>query len=137
MVLEIHIDDKALLNAIDKKMDEVADDVFIKSQENIVDHDIIDEGTLLKTGKINREFLSKSVEYPVPYAEDIEDGRLPGKMPPVNSLAGWVKRKLAIKNVKKARSIAFAIARDIKINGTTPRPFLGPAVESVKNSLQR
>lgn len=135
MQFKIHIDKAEILRAIDRKMDELADNVFLKSQNNIVDHNIIDESTLLKTGNVNREYLQKTVIYPVLYAESIEFGRTPGSMPSIDSLTGWVKRKLAIVDPLEARTIAFFIARDIKINGRKARPFLGPAVESVKNSL--
>lgn len=136
MQYQIHIDKKQILDAIDRKMDDVADQIFAKSQSNIVDNGSIDEGTLLKTGNINREYLQKTIIYPAPHAEPTEFGRSPGSMPPVDSLVGWVNRKLAIIDPIEARSVAFAIARDIKINGQKPRPFLGPAVESVKNSLR-
>lgn len=136
MEFKIHVDKDAIIDVIDKKMDEVAEDIFSKSQSNIVDMGIIDEGTLLKTGNLNREYLQKTIIYPVPYAESIEFGRLPGSMPPVDSLQGWVKRKLAIRDEAESRNIAFAIATDIKKNGQRPRPFLGPAVESVKNKIK-
>jgi hypothetical protein len=136
MQYKIHIDKQEILDAIDKKMDDIADDVFSKSQSNIVDLGIIDEGTLLKTGNINREYLSKTIIYPMPYAESIEYGRTPGTMPPVSAIQGWVKRKLNVKDEAKSKSIAWAIAMDIKENGTLPRPFLSPAIESVKNKLR-
>jgi len=135
MQYKIHIDRQAILNAIDQKMDKIAEDVFAKSQSNIVEKGIIDEGTLLKTGNLNREFLEKTIVYPVPYADIIEFGRLPGSMPPVEPIKEWVMRKLMVTDEKEANQIAWAIAKDIKENGTVPRPFLGPAVESVKVSM--
>ena len=136
MQYQIHINKDEILRAIDRKMDDIADQIFAKSQSNIVDQGIIDESTLLKTGNLNRQFLQKTIIYPVPYAESIEFGRAPGSMPPTDSLLGWIKRKLAITDPIVARRIAFAIAMDIKRNGQKPRPYLSPAVESVKNSLR-
>lgn len=136
MYAKIHIDKQEILNAIDKKMDAIADDVFAKSQEFIVQQEIVDEGTLLKTGNLNRTFLEKTVVYPVPYADTIENGSMPGEeTPDIESLEGWVKRKLGVTNQGEARYIAKRIAKDLKENGRQPRPFLGPAIESVKNRL--
>jgi len=136
MQFKIHIDKQKILEIINEKMDKIAEDIFAKSQSNIVDKGIIDEGTLLKTGNINREFLQKTIIYPVPYAESIEFGRLPGSMPPFEEIYLWVKRKLGIRDETQAKRIAWAIVQDIKINGQEPRPFLGPAIESVKNKLR-
>jgi len=136
MQYQIHINQDEILKAIDKKMDKLAEDIFSKSQSNIIDQGIIDEGTLLKTGNINRGFLNKKIVYPVPYADEIEFGRTPGSMPSISSLTGWVTRKLGITDIKKAKTIAFVIARDIKRNGQRPRPFLSPAIEAVKNLIQ-
>ncbi len=129
--LKISLDSEQILKALDKRLDEVVDEVFANSQQNIVDKKIIDEGTLLKSGNITREFLSKTITYGVPYADVMEFGRLPGTMPPVDPLIAWVLRKGLAKNEKEARQIAWAIAKDIKANGMIPRPYLGPAVESV------
>ena len=130
---KIHINKDDIIKAIDEKMDEVVDEIFAKSQSNIVDKNIIDEGTLLKSGNINRQLLHKQIVYPVPHADSIEFGRLPGSMPPVSPLVGWVKRVLNERDDSKAKSIAWAIAQDIKIKGTMPRPFLSPAIEAVRN----
>lgn len=129
---KIHINSDDIIKAIDEKMDEIVDDIFAKSQSNIVDKKIIDEGTLLKSGNINRDLLSKQIVYSVPYADSIEFGRLPGSMPPVEPIKNWVRRKLRITDDKRVNSIAWAISQDIKINGTEPRPFLGPAIEAVR-----
>lgn len=129
--LNINVNQDELLKAIDSQLNFIVDEVFANSQQNIVDKKIIDQGTLLKSGNITRDFLSKTITYSVPYADVMEFGRLPGTMPPVDQLVPWVLRKGLASNEKEARSIAWAIAKDIEINGMTPRPFLGPAVESV------
>jgi len=56
-------------------------------------------------------------------------------MPPVDPIALWVKQKGIAKDNKQAKSIAFAIANDIKINGQQPRPFLSPAVAKARAKL--
>lgn len=133
---KISVNEQELLEFIDSRLDEVADVIFTKSQENIVAKGIIDEGTLLKSGNINREFLNKTIVYSTPYADSIEFGRLPGSMPPVDSIKEWVRRKLGYKEESEITRIAWAIAKDIKENGSEPRPFLTPAIEEAKLRLK-
>lgn len=56
-----------------------------------------------------------------PYAAAVEYGRKPGKMPPVDAIELWVRRKLQIDDDKRARSVAFVIARAIGRRGTVGR----------------
>jgi hypothetical protein len=128
-VIQIKLDEDAILAAIDKKLDEIASNIFATSQEQIVQKGIIDEGTLLKSGNINREFLQKTIIYSAPYSDSIEFGRLPGSMPPVEMIKAWVLRKGISTDEKEAQRIAWAIATDIKEYGLDPRPFMSPAVE--------
>lgn len=125
-----------MLQHIDEKLDEIADDIFANSQQNLVDKQIIDMGTLLKSGNVNREFLDKTIIYSVPYADSIEFGRLPGHMPPVEPIVQWVLRKGIAKDEKEARQIAWAIATDIRTHGQDARPFLSPAIEQTRNRLK-
>jgi len=114
---------------LDQVMDDIVDSIFAESQENIVKLGIVDEGTLLGSGEVKREFLKKQITYTTSYADTIEFGRIPGSMPPVDSLKGWIRRKLGVQDEKKVTSIAWAIATDLKKNGTMPRPYLGPAID--------
>jgi len=45
-------------------------------------------------------------------------GRAPGKMPPVEPLIEWVKKKGIVKSDKEARGTAWAIAKSISKKGT-------------------
>lgn len=128
----LKVDKNELIKVIDSKMDEIADFIFAESQKNIVKQNIIDEGTLLKSGNINRSLLNKQIVYPVPYSDSIEFGRLPGKMPPIEPLKGWVRRVLGINDEQEVNRIAWLIAQDIKQRGQDARPFLRPAIESAK-----
>lgn len=116
------------LEAIDKQMDDFVDKVFAKSQQNLIDDGKIDTGELLKSGNINRKFLEKTIIYTAPYADSIEFGRFPGTMPPVEPLIDWVRRKLGVRNLKEARSTAWAVATAIKQRGLQPSPYLQPAI---------
>ena len=130
--LKLSVSDKDINKIADAILDKVADKIFSDSQRNIIDKSITDEGTLLKSGNVVREPLKKTIVYSAPYADSVEFGRNPGSFPPIQPLIGWVMRKMGVRDVKRARSIAFAIANDIKKRGLMPRPFLGPAIENAK-----
>ena len=133
---KIEIDEKKLLETIDSKLDEITDNVFTNSQENIVQKGIVDEGTLLKSGNITRKFLEKTITYGALHSDVIEFGRLPGTMPPLEPIKDWVRRKGLARDEKRISRIAWAIIQDIKKEGQTPRPFLSPAIETEKNNLR-
>lgn len=126
------LDDDKLLKAIDSKLDEMTDSIFANSQNIIVQKNIIDEGTLLKSGDIKRDFLNKEISYGVSYASDIEFGRSPGTMPPIEPIKDWVRRKGLVKTEAGINRFAYNIIKDIERNGQEPRPFLTPAIESEK-----
>lgn len=86
----------------------------------------------------------------VSYAYFVEFGRRAGKMPPVDYIREWVKKKgiadtYNIKTKKQANrgndfddramSVAFMIARSIAKKGTKARPFLFPALEAKKGNV--
>jgi len=130
---DISTDPNEMLKALDSKMDALADQIFADSQENIINMGLVDRGTLLNSGEVKREFLSKQVVYNTLYADVIEFGRTPGTAPPQKPIFDWVQRKLGITDEGKAWAITKAIVFDIKNNGTEPRPFLGQAVQKAKN----
>lgn len=76
----------------------------------------------------DRGVLVGGVGTPVAYGEVVEHGRKPGgKMPPIDALELWVRRRMWIDGgeagrrrptVQQARGIAFAIARKIAREGT-------------------
>ena len=53
-------------------------------------------------------------------------------MPPVEPLKNWIRRKQIANDENEVNRIAWAIAKDIKENGQTPRPFLSPAIDLVR-----
>lgn len=75
-------------------------------------------------GSIHGEIVSfgipmkAQVGTPLEYGEVIEYGRRPGKaMPPVEPIAKWARSILGITDAKEARSVGFAIARKIAVEG--------------------
>ena len=83
------------------------------------------------------------------YAEFVEYGRKSGKMPPVDSIYEWVRKKgarrgsalkaAAVFTHKSedalARDAAWAIAKSIKEKGTRPHPFLKPAYDQYRTQI--
>lgn len=84
------------------------------------------------------------------YAEFVEFGRRAGRMPPVEAITEWVRKKgiadtYSIKTQRqskrdasfdnRAQNIAFAIARKIARQGTPAKPFLFPAFEAKKGNI--
>lgn len=83
------------------------------------------------------------------YAEFVEYGRKSGKMPPVDVIYQWVKRKGRTRNSALkaaaafthksedalARQAAWAIAKDIAKKGTRPHPFLKPAYDQYRAQI--
>lgn len=88
------------------------------------------------------------------YAAYVEYGRRAGKMPPVDELREWVRKKRsgmsAATDAMKAAavftkktynqmldSLAWAVAISIKRRGTRPHPFFGPAVKKCQADVTR
>lgn len=83
------------------------------------------------------------------YAEFVEYGRTSGKMPPVDDIYAWIRKKGAGRNSalkaataftgkseeQLARSAAWAIAKSIAEKGTRPHPFLKPAYDQYRVSI--
>lgn len=69
------------------------------------------------------------------YAAFVEYGRRSGKMPPVQAIVQWVRKKMRV-DEKSAKSIGFLIARRIARKGTTPHPFFGPAIEKNRQKVE-
>lgn len=113
--------------AISQKL---ADFIFVKSQENIVDMGISDTGALLRSGEMVDEGEFFSVYYSAPYAQVIDEGRDPGPINP-EVLFRWVRKKLGVAE-KEVRSVAFLIARKIRARGTRSQPFFSNAIEQAR-----
>ena len=135
---------KDLEDKMNEFVQEIADFIFTRSQENLVKpmkfesttrpkprkpSIITDTGTLLKLGRIEHERLNPYIVYDVPYADFIEYGT-PPHMPPVAPLIKWARKKLKTRG--NPEKIGWGIAITIKKFGTDPHPFLRPAIEEAK-----
>lgn len=73
---------------------------------------------------------------PIIYHDFVEDGRKPGKMPPVEALIPWVGSKLGIPPGPERRSAAFLIARKIGATGTTGAHMVKEGWEETRAGLK-
>lgn len=102
------------------------------------------EGGTTDTGRlansIATEEESSGLDYRVgtnlEYATAIEYGLPPGMRPDVESLTGWVRRKLGVRDPREARRVAFLIARKIQRHGTDAQPYLHPAAEAERPAFR-
>ena len=93
------------------------------------------------------------------YASYVEYGRKSGKMPPVNMLMEWLRKRTSKSGALKSavvhmegrrkrrtsaytkddllRSAAWSLAKWIARKGTRPHPFFAPAVEKNKKEIEK
>lgn len=115
---------KIMNGVLESKLDEIADFIFTRSQENVAK--LSDTGELLNSGYIKKGPLMRIIGYSAPHAMYIEYGTHP-HMPPVDAIKAWASRKHIVSE-KELERVAWAIAMKIKKDGTQPQPFLRPAV---------
>jgi len=101
--------EEAILNAIDNKMDELAQHILGKAIQNIARNGTWDTGFLARSGSVESKFLEKTIKFTAPYAGDIEFGSDPHYVPP-RLLVNWARRKLRVPE-KEAQSVAYAISK--------------------------
>lgn len=112
-------------------LDRIADEIFTRSQENIIQAELSDTGFLLRSGNVIRSPNMRKIVYSAPYASYIEYGTMP-HFPPIEPIHQWVLRKLGEKD-PAAKNIAWSIAKKISEEGTTPKPFIRNAIEHTLN----
>ena len=123
---------KALQMELDNELDILIDDIFVLSQELIVQNGTSDTGALLISGKVEKNFLQKRIVYDAPHAVPIEFGTDPHYVSKegIMGIKKWAQRKLGLSE-KKAERAAYAIANNILKKGTDPQPYLRPAAEVI------
>lgn len=58
------------------------------------------------------------------YAKIMDEGRLPGSMPPIKAIFPWVLQKIGGRNQKDILSKAFAVAKKIEKKGIEGRNYI-------------
>lgn len=155
---------KAAMRGLEKG----AMDIIADAKDNLRSNGSVVTGLLRSSGKVQKvdeTTLDAGFfrdEAGAGYAFYVENGRRAGKMPPIDEILAWLKKKHSnrvdpLNAIKAAavftkqsyesllRSTAFLIARAIGRNGTQPHPFFAPAVDRnkrrivtrIKNELDR
>ena len=134
--------------------------IIADAKENLRGNHSVVTGQLRASGKVQKvegEKQSLDVGFFVNgkdtgYAYFVEYGRRAGKMPPVDYIMEWLRKKSSafrspsrwakkfkISSVdmdKMLRSIVFALAKTIAKKGTKPHPFFAPAVEKNRQAIE-
>jgi len=135
--------EKLILEAVGEEIDEIAERIFSRSQENLVQKKwlvhtkegdkmtiISDRGYLLQSGSLKQVGKAQVIEYEAPYAADVEYGQMAGTRPDFIEIRNWATRKLGV-DKGEATGVAISICNKIEKEGTEPRPFLREAIEYV------
>lgn len=131
-----------VMRKLDKLGDKIQEDIFKgvnvtaeygrdKAKDNVSDNGSYVTGGLAKSIQTDprRREMNVIVEAGAEYAYFVEFGRKKGKIPPVNMIAAWAKKKGI--GEQAAPAIAFAIGK----KGTQPRPFFYKAFDGIKRIL--
>ena len=80
--------------------------------------------------------IEGAVGTPISYGAPVEYGRAAGKMPPVDAIELWVKRK-GIASEGKERNVAFLIARAIGRRGTEGAYMFRDGFEAARPNIEK
>jgi|TARA_A100001011_G_C14286965_1_gene834249 hypothetical protein len=104
-------------------LEEYKDKIVSQLKDRIIQRDLLASKDLLNS--INAETTDRSIIVSaIDYATYVDEGRGPGKKPPVNKILEWVESKNLTSNndkYKKHRDMAWAIANGIAKFGTIER----------------
>lgn len=141
--------------------------IIADAKQNLKNGGHIATGVLMASGRVQKVegdpdsidvgFFSKDSKNG--YAYFVEYGRRSGKMPPVDMLMEWMRKRTSKSSALKSalahiegrrvrresaytkdyllRSAAWGLAKWIAKHGTRPHPFFGPAVEKNKMDIER
>lgn len=112
---------------LEQKIHDIADYIFTRSQELIVEHNSIFTSNLLQDADITKiGKCAYRIHYKAPYAQWVEYGTEPHWIPP-GVLDDWVRIKLGVKP-KEVHKVAYLIARKIATKGTKEHPYMRPSI---------
>ena len=98
-----------------------------------------DTGGLAKSLKVEASELGGIISVRFKAKEHwkwVDQGRRKGSRPPVAPIQRWVTRKLGISDESSAKSMAYAIARNIEKNGIQPTYIFRNNVDKFKSKLK-
>ena len=109
--------------------EDIAEDIKNRIIAEIEKDDLVFSGALKNSWKVVQDENGQHfVVSDLIYAKIMDEGRLPGKMPPVNKLMPWVFQKLGAKDEKELKQKAFAVAKSIAEKGIEPRHYIRRAL---------
>lgn len=127
--------------------------IIANAQTNLRRGKNIATSVLINSGAVKTKGEQVLAGFPTKYAYFVEFGRRAGKWPPFDEILQWVKlRRIAILHNRQERkelgvsklqdyivetyNTAFLIQRSIGKKGTKPHPFLKPAFEKNKGTME-
>ena len=116
----------------DEIMQQIAEDIVMQIQHALVTEGLVYTRQLFESWEIQKDGDDYIIGSPLIYAAATDEGRVPGKMPPVNALFPWVQDKIPTKSKEEAMSIAWAIAKKIEKEGIEPRHYVRQALLSME-----
>lgn len=93
------------------------------------------------SGVVTFKIDNLQIELDLPsYWEYIENGRGPGKFPPINKIEDWIRKKHIVPKAKNgitptSNQLAFLIGRKIADKGTVGKHSLEDSLDSIENNL--
>lgn len=133
--------EKKIIEIVSNILSEWAEKYAIESRENLLRKRGKATGKLLESINFEIELQNTMVYANInmeDYAKFVNDGRGPGKFPPLKEIEDWVKTrgitmkdkpKKGITREREVKTLAFLIGRKISQVGTKPKKFL-PRVET-------
>ena len=136
--VSVKFNDKAFLSAMQKAPVEVSEQVDLavnKATQQTADklREAAPKAFSTLTNSIKADKIGHFEYRAAPhvnYAESVELGRLPGKIPNVEEISRWAKIKGLETNGRSFRDVGWAIAKSIGKIGTQAQPFVKPVVDS-------
>lgn len=127
-----------VLNDFGKFLVEEYKDNLILNDKNASDELYNSVKYIVDTGTKGRIELNLSLAH---YWKYIEQGRKPGKFPPISAIERWIEIKPVIPRpmnngkLPTTQQLTYLISRKIAIEGIAPQHLLQQSVDSVMNSM--
>lgn len=127
-----------VLNDFGRFLVEEYKDNLILNNKNASDELYISVKNIVDTKTKGRIEVNLSL---LDYWKYIEQGRKPGKWPPISAIEHWIEvkpvipRPLSNGKLPTTQQLTYLISRKIGLEGIAPQPLLKQSVDSVMNSM--
>lgn len=125
---------------INKRLGAIGAAVLREAKTNLRNNGTNTFHNLERSGLVTDIEGGVAVGFHARYAAAVEFGRRAGKRPPMQPIDDWLNKKGLVTGqspiaIRRRRSAAFLIARNIGRFGTRPQPFFYPAFEKYKPKI--